>query len=42
MRDEYEEVLEHMFDIGLEDGYTQEMEASDKKYVPPFDLTGIN
>lgn len=41
MRDEYEEVLEHMFEIGLEDGYAQELEASDKKYVPPFDLTGI-
>ena len=42
MRDEYQQVLEHMFDIGLEDGYAQEREASDKKYVPPFDLTGIN
>jgi putative pyruvate formate lyase activating enzyme len=41
MRDEYEEVLEHMFEIGLEDGYAQEMESSDRKYVPPFDLTGI-
>ena len=41
MRDEYDEVLEHMFHIGLEDGYAQELEASDKKYVPPFDLTGI-
>jgi len=41
MRDEYQEVLEHMFEIGLEDGYAQELEASDAKYVPPFDLTGI-
>lgn len=42
MRDEYADVLEHMFDIGLDDGYVQELEASDKKYIPPFDLTGID
>ena len=41
MRDEYDEICEHMFDLGLEDGYVQELEASDAKYIPPFDLTGI-
>ncbi len=41
MRDEYDQVLEHMFDIGIEDGYAQELEASDGKYIPAFDLTGI-
>ena len=39
--DEYEEVCEHMFDLGLEDGFVQELEASDMKYIPAFDLTGI-
>lgn len=41
MRDEYEEVCAHMFDIGLEDGFVQELEASDSKYIPIWDLTGV-
>lgn len=41
MRDEYEEVCAHMLDIGLEDGFVQELESSDAKYIPAFDLTGI-
>ena len=31
---EYDEVCEHMFDLGLEDGFVQELEASDAKYIP--------
>ena len=38
---EYDEVCEHMFDLGLEDGFVQELEASDAKYIPAWDLTGI-
>ena len=41
MLDEYEEVCAHMFDIGLEDGFVQELEASDSKYIPIWDLTGV-
>ena len=41
MEDEYQEVCEHMFDLGLEDGFVQELESSDAKYIPAFDFTGI-
>lgn len=41
MQDEYDEVCEHMFDIGLEDGFVQELESSDAKYIPAWDLSGI-
>ena len=41
MEDEYDEVCEHMYDIGLEDGFLQEMESSDSKYIPIWDLTGV-
>lgn len=40
-QEEYDEVCEHMFDLGLEDGFVQELESSDSKYIPAFDLTGI-
>lgn len=40
-QEEYDEVCEHMFDLGLEDGFVQELEASDAKYIPAWDLTGI-
>lgn len=38
---EYQDVCEHMFDLGLEDGFMQELESSDAGYIPAFDLTGI-
>ncbi len=41
MEDEYDEVCDHMYDIGLEDGFLQEMESSDSKYIPIWDLTGV-
>jgi putative pyruvate formate lyase activating enzyme len=41
MQDEYDEVCDHMYDIGLEDGFLQELEASDAKYIPIWDLTGV-
>ena len=41
MQDEYDEVCAHMFDIGLEDGFVQELESSDSKYIPIWDLTGV-
>lgn len=40
-QEEYDEVCDHMYDLGLEDGFMQELESSDSKYIPAFDLTGI-
>ena len=37
----YERVVDHMLDIGLEDGFVQELSSSDEKYIPSFDLTGV-
>jgi len=37
---EYERVLAHFEALGLA-GYTQEKEAADGKFTPPFDLTGV-
>lgn len=39
--EEYDEVVDHLFALGMEDGYVQELEAASAKYIPPFDLTGI-
>lgn len=40
-QEEYDEVVDHLFDLGLEDGYVQELSAADASYIPPFDLTGV-
>lgn len=39
--EEYDRVVDHMLDIGLEDGFVQELSSSDEKYIPNFDLTGV-
>ena len=28
-------------ELGIEDGFIQELSSSDEKYIPRFDLTGI-
>ena len=38
---EYEAVVNHLMDLGLEDGFVQELSSSDEKYIPAFDLTGV-
>ena len=38
---EYEKVLIHICDSGFENVYIQERESSDKKYIPTFDLEGV-
>ena len=38
---EYDQVYRHLLDLGLEEGYVQELGASDEKYIPAFDLTGL-
>jgi putative pyruvate formate lyase activating enzyme len=40
-QDEYDEVCDHLIDLGLEDGFVQELSSSDEKYIPLFDLTGV-
>ena len=37
---EYEKVLDVMLNLNL-DGYIQELDCGDKKYIPEFDLSGI-
>ena len=39
--EEYEAVVDHLLALGLEDGFVQELSASDEKYIPAFDLTGV-
>ena len=40
-QEEYDAVVEHLLALGLEDGFVQELSASDEKYIPSFDLTGV-
>lgn len=40
-QDEYDRVCDHLMDLGLEDGFVQELSSSDEKYIPIFDLTGV-
>ncbi len=35
---EYDDVLNHFFEIGLENGFMQELESAVEDYVPEFDL----
>ena len=41
-QEEYDMVVDHLMELGLEDGFVQELSSSDEKYIPSFDLTGIN
>ena len=41
-QDEYDLVVDHLMALGLEDGFVQELSSSDEKYIPSFDLTGVN
>ena len=38
---EYATVVDHLMALGLEDGFVQELSSSDEKYIPSFDLTGV-
>ena len=38
---EYRKVVRHLEKLGLEDGFCQELESGDEKYIPGFDLTGV-
>lgn len=41
-QEEYDRVVDHVIALGLEDGFVQELSSSDEKYIPSFDLTGVN
>ncbi|HHY92272.1 MAG TPA: radical SAM protein [Firmicutes bacterium] len=38
--DEYNLAVAAFFDLGLENGWAQELSAADGDFIPPFDLTG--
>lgn len=38
---EYDLVADYLAEIGIEDGFIQELSSSDEKYIPKFDLTGV-
>ena len=40
-QEEYDQVVDHLMALGLEDGFVQELSSSDEKYIPAFDLTGV-
>ena len=40
-QEEYDAVVDHLIDLGLEDGFVQELSSSDEKYIPIFDCTGV-
>ena len=40
-QEEYDAVVDHLLELGLEDGFVQELSSSDEKYIPAFDLTGV-
>lgn len=40
-QEEYNVVYDHLIELGLEDGFVQELSSSDESYIPIFDLTGV-
>ena len=40
-QEEYDAVVNHLFALGLEDGFVQELSSAEEKYIPAFDLTGV-
>ncbi|MBQ8087164.1 MAG: 4Fe-4S cluster-binding domain-containing protein [Clostridia bacterium] len=40
-QEEYDRVFERMVELGLENGFVQELSSSDEKYIPAFDLSGV-
>jgi len=40
-RREYEKVVNHLYRLGLEEGYVQERQSADIQYIPDFNLEGV-
>ncbi len=38
---EYDKVVNHIFDLGLEKIFVQELEAASDEFIPDFDFTGV-
>ena len=38
---EYDKVVNHIFDLGLQKIFVQELEAASDKFIPDFDFTGV-
>ncbi|MGE5606405.1 MAG: radical SAM protein [Bacteroidota bacterium] len=38
---EYEKVVAYLDELGLENGYVQELSAATEEFIPEFDLTGV-
>ncbi len=38
---EYDKALDCLFELGLEDGFVQDLISADEAYIPSFDLTGV-
>lgn len=38
---EYDAVVDYLFQLGLENGYIQELSAACDEFIPEFDLTGV-
>lgn len=38
---EYDKVLNHIFDLGLDKIFVQELEAASDEFIPDFDFTGV-
>ena len=39
--EEYEQVEQHLFDSGIEDGFVQEEESASENFIPDFDNSGV-
>ena len=40
-QEEYKQIEEYIYEIGIEDGYIQELGEHEEEYVPDFDLSEI-
>jgi len=40
-KEEYENAVKYMQNIGIDDGFFQELSSAKEEYVPEFDLTGV-
>ncbi len=40
-RQEYDRVINHLYKLGLEEGYVQDRESADSQYIPDFNLEGV-
>lgn len=40
-RREYEKAVDHLYKLGLENGYVQDRQSADTQYIPEFNLEGV-